>query len=276
VRTGRGVFALNDGKQKPYTGKLAKKKSRARGREPLSFTDAAEHVLKLHGDRKPMHYRDVTAKALKLGLVETKGRTPHATLYAQVLSEIKRRERRGEQARFMKLGKGYIALSEWRGRGLAFQIEQQNRDVRKRLLKRVKTMDPAEFEELVARLLAALGFESVEVTCRSGDGGIDVRGTLAVGEVIRTRLAVQVKRWKQNVRAPVIQQVRGSLGAHEQGLIITTSDFSRGARDEAERLDATPVGLMNGEQLVNLLVENDIGVRRSAHDLLELGEEEGE
>jgi restriction system protein len=85
-------------------------------------------------------------------------------------------------------------------------------------------------------------------------------------------MAVQVKRWKQNVQAPTVQQVRGSLGAHEQGLIITTSDFSTGARDEAERLDATPVGLMNGEQFVNLLVKYDIGVHRSTHDLIELGE----
>lgn len=84
---------------------------------------------------------------------------------------------------------------------------------------------------------------------------------MTVGDVIRTRLAVQVKRWKQNVQSPVIQQARGSLGAHEQGLVITTSDFSKGAQEEAERADATPVGLMNGEQLVALLVENEIGVR---------------
>jgi restriction system protein len=71
--------------------------------------------------------------------------------------------------------------------------------------------------------LTAIGFEEVEVTSRTKDGGIDVRGTLVVGDVIRTRLAVQVKRWKQNVQSPVIQQVRGSLGAHEQGLIITTT-----------------------------------------------------
>ena len=71
-----------------------------------------------------------------------------------------------------------------------------------------------------------------------------MRGTLVVGDVIRTRMAVQVKRWKHNVQAPIVQQVRGSLGTHEQGLIITTSDFSAGAREEAARPDAVPVGLM--------------------------------
>ena len=80
-----------------------------------------------------------------------------------------------------------------------------------------------------------------------------------MGEVIRTRMAVLVKKWKRNVQVPVFQQVRGSLAAHEQGLIITTSDFSKGAREEADRKDTTPVALMNGERLVALLVENGVG-----------------
>ncbi len=131
-------------------------------------------------------------------------------------------------------------------------------------------MPPADFEALIGQLLVTLGFDDVEVTARSGDGGIDVRGTLVVGDVIRTRMAVQVKRWKSNVQAPTVQQVRGSLGTHEQGLIITTSDFSKGAYEEAERPNAVPVALMNGKQLVALLVENDIGVQRTAYDLIEL------
>jgi restriction system protein len=51
-----------------------------------------------------------------------------------------------------------------------------------------------------------------------------------------------------------------------------TSDFSKGAKDEAERPDATAVGLMNGEQLVTPLVENEIGVRRTPLQLIGLGE----
>jgi restriction system protein len=95
-----------------------------------------------------------------------------------------------------------------------------------------------------------------------------------VGDSIKIRMAVQAKRWKNNVQTPIVQQVRGSLGAHEQGLIIISGNFSAGARKEAERPDATPVALMNGEQLVNLLVENDILIRRTGYDLIELGEEE--
>jgi restriction system protein len=87
-------------------------------------------------------------------------------------------------------------------------------------------------------------------------------------------MAVQVKRWKKNIGAPTVRQVRGSLGVHEHGLIITTSSFPQRAREEAAKPTATPVALMNGEQLVNLLVEHRIGVRRTAYDLIELGEED--
>ena len=74
----------------------------------------------------------------------------------------------------------------------------------------------------------------------------------------------------------MVQQVRGSLGAHEQGLIITTSDFSPGAKKEALRPDAVPVALMNGQELVALLVEHKIGVTLQIHTLLELSEEKND
>ncbi len=239
--------------------------------ETLSFTDAAERILDAVGG-KPVHYLDITRHALEHRMLDTSGKTPEATMYAQILTEVKRRQRRGEQQRFMILGKGMISSAKWQAKGLAFQVEEANKKARKDLLKSVKAMHPGEFEDLVGRLLAAIGFEEVEVTSRSNDGGIDVRGTLVVGDVIRTRLAVQVKRWKHNIQSPVIQQVRGSLGSHEQGLVITTSDFSKGAREEAERANTTPVGLLNGEQLVALLVENEIGVSKTPLQLIQLEE----
>ena len=54
------------------------------------------------------------------------------------------------------------------------------------------------------------------------------------------------------------------------GLIITTSDFSTGARIEAERSDTTPVGLMNGDKFVDLLIENNIGVKKTDYALIDL------
>lgn len=67
-----------------------------------------------------------------------------------------------------------------------------------------------------------------------------------------------------------VQQVRGSLDTHEQGLLISTGDFSSGARQEAQRANAVPVALMSGSRLVSLLVEHDIEVRKVTHHLIEL------
>ena len=275
-RTGPGIFTLrDDAASSPASPPVAAAKSpssktTAGGKPHISFTDAAELVLSEFGKQQPMHYREIAKWALDMELVKTSGKTPEATMYAQVITEIQRRKKRGERPRFVMHGKGYIGLTKWMATGLAFQIDQHNAEVRKKLRERLGKMPFAEFEELIGALLVKLGFEDVIVTAKSGDGGIDVRGTMVTGDVIRTRMAVQVKRWKNNVQAPTVQQVRGSLGTHDQGLIITTSDFSKGAREEAGRANTIPVALMNGEQLVALLVENDIGVKKTQHSLIAL------
>ena len=272
-RTDKGIFALRSLGLPEFVLKPKEKKATpAHSDEALSFTDAAEKVLERFGNKQPMHYRAITQKALELKWVHTAGQTPEATLYAQVLTEIARKTRRGETPRFVKHGKGFVGLTKWQARGVVFQIEQNNNTVRQKLLAKLHDMPPVEFEALISRLLTAMGFEHVVLTPHHGDRGIDVRGVLVVADVIRTRMAVQVKCWRPNVQSPIIQQVRGSLGTHEQGLIITTSDFSPGAREEAIRPNAVPVALMNGKQLVALLVEYQIGVRRTPHDLIELGE----
>ena len=269
----RKTYSAGKAATETKTETMAVRTSGAQNEPSFSFTDSAQMVLEQFTDRQPMHYRTITDKAVKMGWLSSKGKTPEATMYAQILTSIKRSERRSEQPRFTKHGKGFVGLSKWMATGLALEIEKHNKKVRRELHKKLLEMNWEAFEDLVARLLSEMGFEEIEVTSRAGDGGIDVRGTLLVGEVIRTRMAVQVKRWKRNVQAPVVQQVRGSLGAHEQGLIITTSNFSKGAREEAGRKDTTPVALMDGEQLVVLLVENGVGVHRRVHDLIELEDE---
>jgi restriction system protein len=283
VRVAPRTFGLRELGAKPIAGKppaISKPVPEPKPKAPAktySFTDAAEKVLEQFGNKQPMHYRQITEKARDLKLIFTVGKTPDATMYAQILAEVRRHQKRGKQSRFVQHGRGHVGLSRWMGKGLAFEIEQHNRRVRQALHKRLLGMDPTEFEELIARLLAEIGFEDIEVTQRSKDGGIDVRGTLLVGDVIRTRMAVQVKRWQvsSRVQSQIVQQVRGSLGTHEQGLIITTSDFTAGARTEAARQNAVPVALMNGEQLVTLLSAYSIGVKRQSHSIIDLDEVTG-
>ena len=239
----------------------------------MSFLDAAEQVLGEAGG--PLHYEEITKRALAAGLIRGRGKTPAATLTAGVGTDIRRREERGERQRFSRPARGMIGLAAEPSPGVRARVHEQNREVRTRLLNQVREGSPEEFERLVATLLVRTGFTDVEVTRLGRDGGIDVRGTLVVGEVVNVRMAVQAKRWQGNVGTKIVREVRGSLGAHEQGLIITTSDFSREAREEAARADAPPVALMNGEQFALLLAENEIRVRRDPLVLLTLDESNG-
>ena len=63
-----------------------------------------------------------------------------------------------------------------------------------------------------------------------------------------------------NAQAPTVHRVRGSLSTHKQGLIITSRKFSAGVRKEAIRVDAAPVGLISGQQLISLMLEHEIRV----------------
>ena len=239
----------------------------------MSFLDAAERVLREAGG--PLHYEEVTQRVLAAGLVRTESKTPAATLTASVSMDIRRRDERGEPQRFSRPSRGEIGLAAEPSRSVTTEIEKQNREVEAKLLNRILKGTPKEFEVLVAELLGETGFTGIDLTRHIKDGGIDVRGTLVVGDVVRVRMAVQAKRWESNVGAKTVREMRGSLGVHEQGLIITTSDFSSEARKEAERANASPVALMNGEQFAALLAETKIGeemgVERKRLVLLALG-----
>ena len=279
VRVSPGLFALNPN----VVGKTRSVDQQSSGAEnedgaaahSLSFTDAAELVLSQSNNQEPMHYGAITQRALDQGLICTQGRTPAASMNTGVLTEIRRQEERGESPRFVRHGRGMVGLAAWLPGEVAGLIEKKNTEVRQALLDRARSASPGDFEILVGELLAAMGFEGVEVTSSSGDGGVDVRGTLVVGGAVRIRMAVQAKRWNGNVHTPVVQQVRGSLGAHEQGLIITTSDFSKGAKAEANRSDAAPVALMSGWQFAALLAKHQIGARVESYELYTLDEIEG-
>jgi restriction system protein len=187
-RVGPGVFSLNGApSQAPESGPSAEAPVAANTSSvgQLSFTNAAEQVLTRLGGGQPMHSREITAKALELGLIRTSGRTPEATMYASVMEEIQRYKKRGEQPRFHMPGKSMIGLAKSLPVGIPSQVDQHNRKVRTQLHARLMAMTWGEFEDLVGVLLAELGFEEVAVTPRRGDKGIDVRGTLVVGDASR-------------------------------------------------------------------------------------------
>lgn len=277
IKAAEGLFALNPkvkielSDSGENAGKAVKRKQPEKSAGSYSFSDCAEKILLHFSGNAPMHYRDITNKALELGWLKTEGLTPDASMYAQVLTEIQRREKQGKIPRFEKLGNGMVGLTIWKSTGLERHIDSFNDNQRKTLMERMMQLDPQDFEELITTLLSKMGFSEVSRTPYGGDGGVDVRGIMTVHDAIHIKLAVQAKRWKANVQSPVVQQLRGSLGTDERGLIVTTSNFSKGARDEATRSSShTPIDLIDGDQLVSLLVEYNLGVRKNRYQLLEL------
>jgi restriction system protein len=178
-------------------------------------------------------------------------------------------------SRFRRVSRGVFDLAEAQPSDIAQRIEALNRKTHVELRKRLRDMPADRFEALIGELLLAIGFDeaTVEVTRYGGDGGIDVRGVLNAGGITEVNAAVQAKRWKRNVQVRTVRELRGSLTAHEQGIIITTSDFSSGARKEAEEQGKTRISLINCEQLLELLIDHGIGVTQEQHTLLSLDEE---
>jgi restriction system protein len=235
----------------------------------LSFTDATEDVLRRHAGGKPMHYRDITEKVLAEDLVKTSGKTPEATLYAQIIQENARAEKRGKPTRFVRHGKGLVGLSEWLERGVQAEIAKHNAAAEAEMLKQLRELDPTDFEQLIGEFLRALGITDVEVTAYHEDKGIDATGRYELAPRLSVSIAVQAKRQAQNVGRPVVQNLNGSLKPHQQGLIITTAGFAKNAREEAARVDKPLIWLINGQEFVKLLIANDLGARRIPVELVE-------
>lgn len=128
-------------------------------------------------------------------------------------------------------------------------------------LEKVLSLDPAAFERLCQRILRESGFTQVEVTGRSGDGGIDGRGVIRIGGLLSFRVIFQCKRYARSVGSAEVRDFRGAMvGRADKGLLITTGTFTRDAWEEATRDGAPPVDLIDGEQLVLKMKELGLGV----------------
>ena len=129
------------------------------------------------------------------------------------------------------------------------------------ILEIVKKIEPDRFEKLCQRLLRELGFVNVEVTKRSCDEGIDGKGILKLGGVLSFHVVFQAKRYSGTVGASIIRDFRGAMvGRADKGLVITTGIFSREAIKEAQRDGATPIDLIDGDDLTKYLKELGLGV----------------
>ena len=142
------------------------------------------------------------------------------------------------------------------------------------LLDCLKKMEPDGFERLAQRLLIESGFKNVAVTGKPSDGGIDGFGTYSVS-LVSFRVYFQCKKYAGTVAASHVRDFRGALeGRGEKGLLITTGEFGPAAREEAMRDGATPIELIDGEALCDLLKEQGLGVIETTRTVEEINVDE--
>lgn len=135
-------------------------------------------------------------------------------------------------------------------------------DHREELLALLKKLPPAGFEKLCQRLLRDHGFDSVIVTGRSGDGGIDGHGILKLNPFVTFKVLFQCKRYDKQVNPSHIREFQGVIsGRADKGIIITTGTFSNQARSEAVRDGAPPIELIDGQNLIELFEELELGLK---------------
>ena len=126
----------------------------------------------------------------------------------------------------------------------------------------IDEMSPDAFERLTQRILRESGFIHVEVTGRTGDGGIDGRGIARINGLMSFHIAFQCKKYRGSVGSSEIRDFRGAtVGRSDRGLFITTGTFTKGAIDEANRDGVPPIDLIDGEQLADKLKELELGVK---------------
>jgi restriction system protein len=135
-------------------------------------------------------------------------------------------------------------------------------------------LTPDGFERLVQRLLRESGFIQVEVTGRSGDGGIDGRGIARIHGFMSFHVFFQCKRYRGSVSAGEVRDFRGAMvGRADRGLFLTTGTFSPAAVKEATRDGAPPIDLIDGSDLAEKLRELGLGIRKELVEVITVDDE---
>jgi restriction system protein len=132
---------------------------------------------------------------------------------------------------------------------------------REEVLGILMALPPAGFERFCQRLLREAGFQEVQVTGRSGDEGIDGIGLLQVNPLVSFKVLFQCKRYRKSVVPSHVRDFRGAMaGRADKGIIITTGTFTPDARKEAVRDGVPAIELVDGQKLVGMLENLELGL----------------
>ena len=139
------------------------------------------------------------------------------------------------------------------------------------LISVLRSLSPVGFEKVCRELLRESGFENVEITGGSADGGIDGFGILEINPFVSFKVLFQCKRYAEGnlVGRPQVGDFRNAMiGRAEKGIIITTSSFTNAAILEANREGAPKIELVDGIKLVEMFQRVELGVKkRTVYDI---------
>ena len=135
------------------------------------------------------------------------------------------------------------------------------------LIENMKSISPADFEELILKLLARMGYgggdpKRIRGVPRGPDGGID--GTIDEDRLGLSQIYIQAKRFSENsVGRPTVQSFIGAMtgGGCRKGVFVTSSTFTSEAKKFAEGLNDVRLVLIDGFDLAKLMIEHSVGVQ---------------
>lgn len=221
-----------------------------------------------HGDsnKTEVEYRLAWTRTYlkKVGILEnsargvwaltSKGRELKSVDSTSIVDEVRKMS-------FLSMPNEGINLSDTNPENDGIDIPDEIQSWRDKLKNILINLTPDAFERLSQRLLRESGFTQVEVTGRTGDGGIDGTGIIKLNGMISFHMLFQCKRYLGSVSASEMRDFRGAMqGRADKGLFITTGKFTSGAFQEANRPGTTPIDLIDGDELIDKLRDLQLGV----------------
>ena len=173
-----------------------------------------------------------------------------------VIKESRRKIRKEER--------GEVKLAEIEGPYLTQQaVPVFNMATLEETRSKLLSVNPYAFENLIKDALERNGFYRVDVTRKSGDGGIDLNSYLNESHYFLkdTFVQFQAKRWKHSVGRKEIAEFRGSLKS-PLGVFVTTSHFTTQAQLESQEVGHKPVMLIDGLRFSEIVLKLDVPLEK--------------
>lgn len=233
--------------------------------------DRIERLLRASGGRVRLQ-----ELLYKLRTEEEYPDLPYQSVYMAIQANNQRHLELGERPRFVTSregeSRGWVRLQEdsdfakgSAANKLAAEILENNESIGDDIRSWLQRMDWRTFEStFLTKVLEALGFQDVEITQATRDGGVDARVVYHRG-IVEARAIISAKRWTaKTVPVDEVRMLRGLKGEEDTAIVVTTGRFSQDAQDEAKPgQNQRIVYLIDGDKLIDICKRNQIGVKKA-------------